>query len=153
MSSFTLQIQSANKLSTSSGGTFLFNMNWASIPFLDRDADYEVNFSFVSDDLGATDATTIKKVYIVSLPDLGNRNCFLAGNTTSIKSGTEIGIVRPYAIGTNYAISATVQDNPSINFKGVPSTNQFTVELWNINRDSKFNITAAWILLLHFKKI
>lgn len=153
MSSFTVQISSLNKLSTSSGGTFYFNLNWASIPFLEQDATYEVNFSFVSDDLGVYDANVMKKVYILSLPDLGNRNCFNAGNTSTTTTSTEVGIIRPYAIGTTYALTASVQDNPSIIFKGVPHSNQFAVELWSIGRDTKYNISVAWILLLHFKKI
>jgi hypothetical protein len=153
MSSFTVQIQSSNKLSTSTGGTFYFNLNWASIPFLEQDATYEVNFSFVSDDLGTYDANVMKKIYILSLPDLGNRNCFNAGNTSTTLPSTEVGIIRPYSIGTTYALTASVQDNPSIIFKGVPRSNQFIVELWNIGKTVKYDITATWLLLLHFKKI
>jgi hypothetical protein len=150
--SFTVQFNYENRLPSSTATSLLFNLNWSAIPFIDRDCDYELSFCFSTESQGGADANTVNKTCILSMPTLGNRNCFLGGKTTTTQSGIELGIIKPYAVSTNYALASNFQDNPPIVLKGIPTTNEVVIEFFNAGKTAKQTVTN-WVLMIHFKKI
>jgi hypothetical protein len=153
----TIVILSNNKLPVSvNNGNAIYNIDWS---YLENDCNYKLNFSFVSKQIGQTTDLIMNNVYLLTFPDLGSRRCFIAGNTTTTQSSGEIGMLRPYAIGgatanTNFwGLTANTNDNPPIIIRGRPSSNQFTVQIYTIDKTAIYNPVADYVLLLHFEKI
>jgi hypothetical protein len=113
----------------------------------------------VSKQVGQTSDLVMNNVYLITCPDLGSRTCFIAGNTTTTQSSGEIGMLRPYAIAgatantTFYGLTANTNDNPPIIIRGRPSTNQFTIQIYTIDKTAIYNPVADYVLLMHFDKI
>ena len=151
--SFTVVFPSQKKLSGSNGAA-LFNINWS---FLDADCDHKVTMHFSSKSITA-DAQIMNQVYLVCAPNLGNRNCFIASNTTSTVSSNELGIIRPsevavVATSSYYNLLARAGDNPPIILHGRPSDNQFAIQIFEIDKSAIFVPSAHWVMILHFEKI
>ena len=151
--SFTIVLPSQKKLSGTNGDA-LFNINWS---FLDDNCDHKVTFQFSSKSL-TTDAQVMNQVYLLCTPDLGNRNCFIAGNTSSTMSSNELGIIRPSEVAvvgaaSYYNLLARAGDNPPIILHGRPSNNQFSIEIYEIDKSAIYVPPTHWVMILHFEKI
>lgn len=153
--SYTVPVLSYNKLSGVNSDA-VYNIDWS---FMSDDCDYKLSFSFVSKQVGQTTDLIMNSVYLLTCPDLGSRRCYLAGKTTTTLSSSEIGILRPYGIAgqtagsTFYGLSANTNDNPPIIIRGRPSSNQFMVQIYTIDKQALINLNADYVLLLHFEKI
>lgn len=151
--SFTVVLPSQKKLSGTNGDA-LFNINWS---FLDDNCDHKVTFNFSSKSLIA-DAQIMNQVYLICSPDLGNRNCYIAGNTTSTMSSNELGIIRPSELAVvgatgYYNLISAADSNPPIILHGRPSNNQFGIQIFGIDKTVIYVPASDWIMILHFEKI
>ena len=120
---YTITILSANRLPESpSIGNAHYNINWS---FLPNDCDYKISFSFLSKQEAVAGATVLNQVYLISSPDLGSRNCYFAGKTTTTQSSNELGAIRPYFSRIPLATTGTISQNTAPTANTTTQTESF----------------------------
>lgn len=175
---YTVNILSTNRLPQSASiGDAFYNINWS---FLPNDCDYKMTFKFLSEQEAIVNGTSLNEIYILSSPDLGSRNCYYAGKTTTTQSSNDFGVIYPYfmqhsvaqtgtisqntaptpntttqTVGFNsyYGFKANASDNLPIYFRGRPSDNQLNIQIYNIDRTAIHALTADYVLMLNFEKV
>ena len=175
---YTITILSINKLPNSgSNGDAIYNINWS---FLPDNCDYKISFSFISKQEATAGNSVMNQVYLISSPDLGSRQSYIAGKTTTTVSSNEIGAIYPYAIqvsaaqtgtitnntaptantttqtigfNTYYGFKAAASDNVPIYMRGRPTSNQFTVQIYAIDKSFIHAMSADYALTINFEKV
>lgn len=123
-----------------------YNINWG---FMTEECEYELTFQFYAEGL---DKHT--PALLLSLPNIGVRECYSAGNQSSTMSSDIVGIIKPMYMGVDIvSSSSSYADNCPIRLRGRPSSNELIVRLAVLDGVTIEKYLSFYALMLHFKKI
>lgn len=142
---YTVVLSSANRVNGSSVAVAKYNFNWSALP----QGKYNMSFTFFSQ-FGTL--TIGNEILLVQLKDLGVViPSYTAGTSTSAINNGFVGVTSAWSNGANNYLQSYYKANPSITIDHAPTSNQFTVSLFQLDGITPSTLAVNYVMTLIFE--
>ena len=144
-SKFNVVLSSAKRVKSSSIPSATYYFDWSALP----EGKYNMSFTLWTQHGTLTAGNEIQ---LVQVKDIGVViPSYTAGATTTAINNGFIGVVSAWANGANNYLYAQYKSNPSITIDQRPSSNEFTVNLYQPDGTTPSTLAINYVMTLIFE--